>query len=120
MATISYRTLSMDMKRTIVNKQLTEDQLRETSERMKEDNRKYMKRIYLVISIVAVVSVVMGLPLMIRIRDPKFIVMILGIIIDTLVIVYVICYGALIGIVKSQFNRAVKKAYPEIADEVKI
>ena len=120
MATITYRTLSLDMKRAIVNKYLTEDQLRETSERMKEDNRKYVKRINIIIIIVAVIFVIMSIQPMMNIRDPKFVVMMLGIIIGSLALVYVLSYFAMVGIVNRQYNSAVKKFYPEIADEVMI
>ena len=120
MATIHYRTLSMDLKKAIVNKYLTEDQLKETSERMKEDNRKYVKRINVIVIVVAVIFVIMSIQPMMNIGDPKFIVMMIGIIIGSLALVYVLSYFAMVGIVKCQYNSAVKKYYPEIADEVKI
>ena len=67
MATIHYRTLSMDLKKAIVNKYLTEDQLKETSERMKEDNRKYVKRINVIVIVVAVIFVIMSIQPMMNI-----------------------------------------------------
>ena len=120
MASISYRTLNRDLKYAIVNRQLSEDQLRQASENVKASNKKYMKSINICMIICAVIFVVMLVPVLAKNGDPKFIFTMLVTVFGTLGFAYVVFYELMIGMLCNQFNNAVKKAYPDIADEVKV
>ena len=120
MATIQYRTLNSELKRAIVNKQNSEDQLREIAQKMKNEKKSMIKRLNIVMIIVAVLFIVMGIPAVRNVGDPKFAGMMAAMCIGSIVVIYAIIYFLMVGILNSQFNGAVKKYYPEIAGELKV
>ncbi len=120
MATIHYRTLNMQLKRAIVNRSLSEDQLREAAENVKAGNKKTMKTINIAMIICAVIFLIMFVPVIRENGDPKFIGIMLAIIVGSLAFVYAIIYELMVGVLKGQFNKAVKKGYPEMAKELKV
>ncbi len=120
MATIHYRTLNMQLKRAIVNRSLSEDQLREAAENVKAGNKKTMKTINIAMIICAVIFLIMFVPVIRENGDPKFIGIMLAIIVGSLAFVYAAIYELMVGVLKGQFNKAVKKGYPEMAKELKV
>ena len=70
--------------------------------------------------IIIVMFRVMLLPIITKTNDPKLTKFMIMFIIPTIAIIYLIVYFTQVGLIKSQFDNAIKKNYPELIEELKI
>lgn len=120
MAMIYYSTLNKDIKRNILAKNYTEEQLKEIYESLKVLKAKKIKSFKLAVIIVVVVMIIVGWTSFDSMGFSEVFIYSLG-------STAFICLAALLlgwfcsfGILKIQFSRAVKKAYPECIEEFKL
>lgn len=117
---IQFNTLNYKLKKAIKERALTPEQLRATAENLKKQNSKTTK--LLAIIMVAVFVLISGCFIFMAVSDG-------GDVLDWVkksifsIPLYFVGFGVMwvlqCGIVKLQFNSAVKKYYPELAAEVK-
>lgn len=117
---IQFNTLNYKLKKAIKERALTPEQLRATAEGLKKENLKITKILAIVMA--ALFVILSGVFIFMAISDDGDV---LGWVIKSFLSIpaYVAGFGIMwvlqCGIVKMQFNSAVKKYYPELNGEVK-
>ena len=119
MATLYYRTLNRDLKNALKNRQIPDAQLKEVVDNFKEEKKKTVKRVNIIMIIVTIIMLVVTMPAFSQNKAPQFIIYMLGMVLLVMAVIYVLTYFALIGLMTTQFNSALKKGYPEYAMEYK-
>ena len=117
---IYYNTLNKELKKAIDSKSISVEDLKKVYENLKIKNNKKKKTINLVTTIVIVISVILGIPRFINSNTPEFTKFMLLLLIPLIVVIYGIVYLTQVGLIKIQFNYAIKKNYPELANELKL
>ena len=120
MATIYYNTLNRDFKKALKNKTFSNEDLRKVFEKIKTENNKKKKTINIVMIALLVLMVIMMFPTIINSNNPDMTKFMIKFMIPIYILIYAIVYITQIGILKLQFNQAIKKNYPDLADEIKL
>ena len=115
---IHYVKLNKELKKRINEKTIPADELKKVYENFIVSINKKKKTINIVMIIVAVLFGVMLLPIITKASDPKLTKFMLTMIIPAIVIIYLAVYFTQVGLIKTQFNNAIKKNYPELAKEL--
>ena len=115
---IYYNTLNKELKKAINSKTISSDDLKKIYEGLKEKNNKKKKTINIVMVCVILMFAIMGFPILTKSNDTGLIKFMLLLLIPSLVIIYFLVYFTQIGLIKMQFNNAIKKNYPELAKEL--
>ena len=115
---ISIRTLNWQLKKAIYSKSLTTEELKKVSEDIRE-KQKQLQKVIIAITVFVIILfltfIVMGIMKGILFTPS----MIFGII-AIIPIIYVVCYFTQIGILKMQYNRAIRKNYAESFEDLKV
>lgn len=115
-----YNTLNKDLKKEIRSKSISDEELKEISEKMRLENKKKQKVMNIVMISIFVLFIIMAITMVIREENFVMNINILLMPIVLFAIIYGIVYISQFGIIKLQFNRIIKKYYPDIADEIKL
>ena len=120
MARFYYATLNKELKESICARALSPEQLKVTYARIKNQKNKKMKTLNIVMVCVAVGAIVMEALTFSKINNQEVIVLMLLLTIPIIAVVYALVYVSQIGIITIQFNAAIRKGYPELANELKL
>ena len=118
MANIYYNTLNKELNRAIYSKSISPEDLKKIYEKFKEKNNKKKKILNITMICVALMFILMEIPIFLKIDDIEYAKMILLFSIPIFVILYFAIYYTQVGLIKSQFDSAIKKNYPELANEL--
>ena len=121
MAVISFKTLNNNVQDAISTGKFPEKNLRELSAGLKESQKKEMKFIFILVGIMAVF--IGGLFGYMIFNSTEMQAHLLGWILGYLGIValiFLISYFTQIGIIKGQFNIALREGYPDFYKELKL
>lgn len=108
-----YRTLNYELKKAIKQRKLSPDELKKIYIKLKKENdekEKNIKKIMIALFILFLLFYILTL-------------CVYGFTLSSLllfVFVYAFIYYTQIGMLKREFNRVVKKSYPELANEIKL
>ena len=117
---IYYNTLNKELKKAINSKSISVEDLKKVYENLKMKNSKKKKTINLIMIIVIVIFGILGIPTFINSGNPEFTKFMLLFLIPIIIVIYGIVYFTQIGLIKIQFNNAIKKNYPELVDDLKL
>jgi len=118
MVSFYYNTLNKELKKAIYAKSISTEDLRRIYEKIKQENNKKKKTINMVMIFLAVLLIIICVTTSFEIEDLEFMKFMLLLLIPIIAIIYFLVYFSQIGIMKMQFNRAIKKNYPELASEL--
>ena len=120
MINIYYNTLNKELKKAIYTRALSSEQLKNIYTQIKQKNDKKKKTINIVMICVAFMFILMEILSFSKTDNPEFAKTMLLFNLPIIVIIYVLVYFTQIGIMKIQFNGAIKKNYPELANELQL
>ncbi len=120
MAIIYFNSLNKNLKKAIYSKSISSDDLKKIYEEFKEKNKKKQKTLNIVMVCVAFMFILIEVLSFSKAKNAEFAKIMLLFTIPLLAIIYLIVYFTQIGLIKIQFNNAIKKNYPELANELKI
>ena len=121
MAIISFRTLKRELGNALECGKVPEKNVKAISAQLKVDNKRYFKTIVIFMSVFTVLAA--AFLTYSFITDKVMRAQMLGWIIGAVVLLAVIfglCYLAFIGIIRGEFNSALRSGYPELYKEYKI
>ena len=118
MARIYYMKLNNELKKAINEKTISEADLKKVYDKFMESRAKKKKTIDIVMAIVIAMFAIMTIPMLNKAGDPRLTKFMLTFIIPVLIVIYVLIYFTQIGLVKTQFDNAIRKNYPNLAKEL--
>lgn len=122
MAVISFKTLNNNVQDAISQGKFPEKNLRELSAQLKASQKKEIKFMFIIVGIMAVFIgglfgyILYSNPVEVQEHLLGWILGYLGII----AVIFAGCYFTQIGIIKGQFNIALREGYPELYKELKL
>ncbi len=120
MATIYYSTLNKNLKRAINSKTISEEDLRKIYTNLKENLNRKKKTMNIVMIIIIVMFIMMGIPTVTRANNPEMTKFFIMLFVPVIAIIYGIVYFTQFGLIKIQFNKAIKNNYPELSEKIKL
>ena len=121
MGRIMFKVLNSNLEESLHMAKVPEANVIAVSERLKKENKHNFK---LILIIMGIVAVMLGLTTFLSIKNtPSFQSQLpqwIGGYVALIAFLFVIVYIAFIGIIKFQFNNALKDGYPELYKEHKI
>lgn len=117
---ISYNSLDTELKKAIRAKSFSSDELKKIYTQIKQENDKKKKTLNKVMIFIIIIFFLMTILTLSKKTDTGHAIISLLFTIPAIAIVYAVLYFTQIGIMKMQFNNAIKKSYPELANEIKL
>ena len=121
MAVITFKTLNNNLQDSLQSGKVPEKNVIEISERLKAETKKDFK---LVVIVMSVVTVMLGGFLAYSMMNSTgmreaLLQWIIGFVV-LVGVLFFLCYMAFVGIIRIQFNGAVKEGYPELYKKCKV
>ena len=120
MPAIYYNTLNGELKKAISARAFSVAQLLDIHANIKEELDKKKKVLNIVMICVAVVFIVMGAMTCIKAGNPDLTKFMILLFVPVIEIMYFLVYFTQVGLMKTQFNNAIKKNYPELEEDLKL
>ena len=120
MAKIYFKTLNKELKKAINTKTISEEDLKKIYTNLKEKTQKKKKTMNIVMLIVIAMFIIMGIPTVTKANDQEMTKFLIMLFVPIIAIIYLIIYFTQIGIIKIQFNNAIKKNYKELEKKLKL
>jgi len=120
MATIYYSTINNELKKAINSKSISEEELKKIYVNLKENLKKKKKTINIVMIVVLAIFIMMGIPTVARANDSEMTKFFIMLFVPVFALIYVIVYLTQFGLIKMQFNKAIKNNYPELSEKIKL
>ena len=117
---IPYRALNGRLKKAILARQLSLADLQAVREKIVADNRKDLKKYWMTVLLVLVFILISAGLAGVLTHTVRAALMGLGVMAGVWALGAAVCYCTVFLIIKHQFNSAVKKAYPECSEELRV
>ncbi|MBP3921050.1 MAG: hypothetical protein J6D28_05750 [Bacilli bacterium] len=117
---IYYDTLNKELKKAIYSKSISSEDLKSIYKNIRLKNQKKKKTINITMILVFFMFFIMSIPIFLNANDSGMIKFFILLFIPLFAIIYGVVYFTQCGILKLQFNKAIKDNYPELYNELKL
>lgn len=121
MAVITFRTLKSELASALECGKVPEKNVREISSQLKAENKRSFTVVVVLVSVFAVLAAAFLIYMFVldEVMREQMLTWIIGTVV-LLAAIFGLCYLAFVGLIKRQFNSALKSGYPNLYDECKI